>query len=102
MYRRSFRKEIKMQKKHAQDNLVDEIHRSLRYYIKETSIREFEKILLSGGSSRINGLAGYIGEKVNIPVELFNPIENFDLPQVFNPQHAPQIAIACGLALREE
>ncbi|MBD3168801.1 MAG: type IV pilus assembly protein PilM [candidate division Zixibacteria bacterium] len=93
---------IRMQKKRAQDNLADEIHRSLRYYIKETSIREFEKILLSGGSSRINGLAGFIGEKINIPVELFNPTEYFELPQVFNPQHAPQIATACGLALREE
>lgn len=93
---------IRVQRKFTQDNLVDETRRSLRYYTKETSIREFQKILLSGGSARIEGLAGYLSEKLGIPVELYSPTDVFEIPQVFNTQHAPQLAIACGLALREE
>jgi type IV pilus assembly protein PilM len=93
---------IRMQRKFTQDSLVSEILRSLRYYAKETSVREFDKVLLSGGSARIDGLAGFLTEKLNIPVEIYDPTHTFELPQVFNPQHAPQLATAFGLALRED
>jgi type IV pilus assembly protein PilM len=64
------------------------------------------KILLSGGSSRIPGVAELIGKTTNIPVEIFNPFINIACDENnFDPKYveymAPQVATCVGLALRE-
>lgn len=64
-----------------------------------------EKIVLSGGSSRIPGLDKLINMKTNIPVEILNPFFSIDYDEkVFDREYveymAPQVAICVGLALR--
>ena len=55
------------------DNLVDEMRRSLRYYIKESNESFFQKILIVGGSAGIPGLAEFISDRLNIPTDIFDP-----------------------------
>ncbi len=93
---------IKIARRNALDALVDEIKRSLRYYTKETNIRDFEKILICGGSSLMVNLNSHLGQALSMNVEIYNPFELFTVPPGFNEHVGAQLATACGLALREE
>jgi type IV pilus assembly protein PilM len=93
---------IRVARRMAVDGLVDEIRRSLRYYTKETGVREFDRILLSGGSAIMPNLNSHMAQALNITVEIYNPFEMFITPPGFNEQAGAQLAIACGLALRED
>jgi len=93
---------IRVARRMAIDNLIDEIRRSLRYYTKETGCREFKKILLSGGSSALPNLNSHLAQHLNITVELYNPFINFITPPGFDDNFGSRLAVACGLALRED
>lgn len=93
---------IRVARRMSVDGLVDEIRRSLRYYTKETSVREFDKILLTGGTALMPNLNSYMAQALNMTVEIYNPFEMFITPPGFTEQVGSQLAIACGLALRED
>jgi Tfp pilus assembly PilM family ATPase len=93
---------IRVARRMAVDGLIDEIRRSLRYYTKETGIREFEKILLCGGCSGMLNLNSHLAQALNMAVEIYNPFEFFTVPPGFNESIGAQLAIACGVALRED
>lgn len=93
---------IRVARRMSVDGLIDEIRRSLRYYTKETGVREFEKILLSGGASMMLNLNSQMAQALNMTVEIYNPFEFFTVPPGFTEGVGAQLAIACGLALREE
>lgn len=64
-----------------------------------------DRIILSGGSSRIPGLACALGEAAGVPVEISNPFRNIAVSDSrFDPEYvehlAPKMAVAVGLALR--
>ena len=64
-----------------------------------------DRIILSGGSSRIAALACALGEAAGVPVELSNPFRNIAVSDSrFDPEYvehlAPKMAVAAGLALR--
>ena len=93
---------IRVARRMAVDGLIDEIRRSLRYYTKETGIREFEKILMSGGSASMPNFNSHLARALSMNVEIYNPFELFTVPPGFSESVAAQMATACGLALREE
>jgi type IV pilus assembly protein PilM len=93
---------IRVARRMAVDGLIDEIRRSLRYYTKETGIREFDKILLSGGSASMPNFNSHLAQALSMNVEIYNPFELFTVPPGFSDSVAAQMATACGLALREE
>jgi type IV pilus assembly protein PilM len=93
---------IRVARRMALDNLTDEIRRSLRYYTKETGCREFSKILLSGGSSLLSNLNSHLAQQLNMTVEIYNPFSSFITPPGFDDNLGSRLAVACGLALREE
>jgi type IV pilus assembly protein PilM len=93
---------IRVARRMALDNLTDEIRRSLRYYTKETGCREFSKILLSGGSSLFSNLNSHLAQQLNMTVEIYNPFSSFITPPGFDDNLGSRLAVACGLALREE
>lgn len=93
---------IRVARRMAVDGLVDEIRRSLRYYTKETGIRDFDKVLISGGSASMPNLNSHLAKALSLNVEIFNPFEMFTVPPGFNENIGAQLATACGLALREE
>ena len=64
-----------------------------------------DRIILSGGSSRIATLADALGEATGVSVEISNPFQNITVSDSrFDPEYiehlAPKMAVAVGLALR--
>jgi len=93
---------IRVARRMAVDGLVDELKRSLRYYTKETGIRDFDKVLISGGTASMPNLNSHLAKSLSLNVEVFNPFEMFTVPPGFNENIGAQLATACGLALRED
>lgn len=91
--------------KMAAETYVQEIRRTLDFFLSTMVNENIEKIYLSGGSGRIPGLIKLLEKQMEIPVELVNPFNNIKWDdRVFDPEYmayiAPQMAVAVGLALR--
>ncbi|MCK8601343.1 type IV pilus assembly protein PilM [Desulfoferrobacter suflitae] len=87
-------------------NWVSEFKRAVDFYYRNYPDNQIEKIFLSGGSSRISGLAGVFREGLGIPVEILNPLKAVNYEEkYFDPSYldylGPQMCIAFGLALRK-
>lgn len=64
-----------------------------------------QKILLAGGGSKLPGLAEFLAQKFEIPVEVFDPFRQIEVDsRKFDPDYmreiVPEMAVAVGLALR--
>lgn len=62
------------------DELIREIRRSLNYYQSQFQPQggrdgRIEKLYLSGGTARLNGIATYFEHKMGIPTSVFDPFE---------------------------
>ncbi|MGB4309731.1 MAG: type IV pilus assembly protein PilM [Candidatus Cloacimonadaceae bacterium] len=88
--------------KPTEEAIVDEIRRSLRFYVKEAGNSDFRKVYLMGGTAKLKGLPEFIEEKVNLPTEIFLPFINVEMPEKFIDKKDPQLALAVGLAMRAE
>jgi len=88
--------------KSTEDSIVDEVRRSLRFYVKEEGNSDFRKVYLMGGTAKLKGLREFIEEKVAIPTEIFMPFINVEMPEKFQDKKDPQLALAIGLAMRLE
>jgi type IV pilus assembly protein PilM len=91
--------------KMAAETYVQEIRRTLDFFLSTMVNENIEKIYLSGGSGRIPGLINLLEKQMEIPVELVNPFNSIKWDdRVFDPEYmayiAPQMAVAVGLALR--
>ncbi|MDD3535247.1 MAG: type IV pilus assembly protein PilM [Candidatus Cloacimonetes bacterium] len=93
---------LDISEKSTEDAIVEEIRRSLRFYVKEAGNSDFRKVYLMGGSAKLQGLPEYIQDKVNIPTEIFLPFINVEMPEKFQDKKDPQLALAIGLAMRME
>jgi len=87
-------------------NWLSEFKRAIDFYYRNYPENSIEKIYLSGGSSRISGLAQVFQEYTGIPVEILNPLSRIDYdPKMFDSAYidylGPQMCIAFGLALRK-
>lgn len=83
---------------------VEEIHRSLSFYWRADVEDPLSAVYLSGGTARTPGLARVLGERLEIPVALANPVERVPLGRLINSsfvhENAPSLAVAVGLAAR--
>lgn len=93
---------LDISEKSTEDLIVEEIRRSLRFYVKEAGNSDFRKIYLMGGTAKLKGLVEYIQDKVNIPTEVYMPFVNIEMPEKFQDKKDPQLALAVGLAMRTE
>lgn len=93
---------LEVSEKTTEDLIVEEIRRSLRFYVKEAGNSDFRKIYLMGGTAKMNGLLEYVQDKVNIPTEQYMPFVNIEMPEKFQDKKDPQLALAIGLAMRLE
>ncbi len=93
---------LDISEKSTEDAIVEEIRRSLRFYVKEAGNSDFRKIYIMGGTSKLKGLQEYIQEKVSIPTDVFMPFINVEMPEKFVDKKDPQLALAIGLAMRPE
>ena len=93
---------LDISEKSTEDAIVEEVRRSLRFYVKEAGNSDFRKLYLMGGTAKMKGLLEYMQEKVAIPTEIFMPFINVEMPEKFQDKKDPQLALAIGLAMRME
>jgi type IV pilus assembly protein PilM len=93
---------LDISEKSTEDVIVEELRRSLRFYVKEAGNSDFRKLYLMGGTAKLKGLREYIEERVSVPTDIFMPFINVEMPEKFADKKDPQLALAIGLAMRQE
>ncbi len=84
--------------------LVQQVARSLQFFISSSANRSIDSIVLAGGCSSIAGIDKLVEQELGIPAFVANPFINMALSRKIKPQSlsndASAMMIACGLALR--
>jgi type IV pilus assembly protein PilM len=88
------------------ENVLLEIQKTFDFFKATASSDRIDRIVLSGGASRVDGFAETLESRFGAPVETFDPFRRitFDPKKlgVANPDTiAPTAAVAVGLALRK-
>jgi type IV pilus assembly protein PilM len=89
------------------DILALEIQKTMDFYraTVEDGESAVQKILVSGGGSKLKGLVEFLARRFEIPAEVFDPFRKIRVDsRGFDPEYMreiiPEMAIAVGLALR--
>ena len=89
------------------DILALEIQKTMDFYraTVENGEAAVQKILVSGGGSKLKGLVEFLARRFEIPAEVFDPFRKIRVDsRGFDPEYmreiVPEMAIAVGLALR--
>ena len=89
------------------DILALEIQKTMDFYraTVEDGESAVQKILVSGGGSKLKGLVEFLAKRFEIPTEVFDPFRKIRVDsRGFDPEYmreiVPEMAIAVGLALR--
>jgi type IV pilus assembly protein PilM len=86
------------------DNVLLEVEKTFDFFKATTSADHIDRIVLSGGASRVDGFAEALQERFHTPVERFDPFRQvgFDAGRlgVSAEEMAPIASVAVGLALR--
>jgi type IV pilus assembly protein PilM len=84
-----------------------EIQKTFDFYraTTEDSNVVVQKILISGGGSKLTGLAQELSKRLELPVEVLDPFRNIKVDaRKFDPDYLseimPEMAVAVGLAAR--
>ncbi len=83
-------------------DLLAEVQRSLDFYLSQGSDRQVNRVLLSGGTSRLGNLVNYFTHELRLPVEIFDPFARVEGAQAIAPDLKPLFAVAVGLAVRRD
>jgi len=86
-------------------NWVFEIQKAVDLYRSKNADKPLARIVLSGGGSKVQGLADFISKEVGIEVKPFNPfagmkVNEKKIDRDYIDAIAPQMTIAAGLAIR--
>ncbi len=84
-----------------------EIQKTFDFYRATTEDNDtvVQKILISGGGSKLAGLSEELSQRLELPVEILNPFRNIRVDdKKFDPEYlseiVPEMAVAVGLAIR--
>ncbi len=84
--------------------MVQQIARSLQFFVSSSANRTVDQIVLAGGCASIHGISQLVEQSLALPVTIANPFVNMSLASRIRPQSlgndASAMMIACGLALR--
>ena len=88
--------------------LLEELARDLRrtydFYLTQGRDGKVKDLLLLGGGALLNNIARQLGVILERDVRVHDPLERLLLPESFDQNSlkeiAPQLGVACGLALR--
>ena len=88
------------------ENIALEIQKTFDFFKATSSEDRIDRIMLAGGTSKVNGLRDLLADRFEASVELMNPFNNVTYnPREFDPDFmnelGPQAAIAVGLAARK-
>ena len=90
----------------SMDELVSGIELAFSYFRSQAKLDRIDWIVLSGGGALVPYLPEYLQSKLNVPLEIANPLRNIDYdPELFQylqPEKiAPLLAVSVGLAMRK-
>jgi len=84
--------------------MVQQIMRSVQFFVSSSSFQGVDNIILAGGCASIPGVEQMVEQEFGVPVFIANPFVNMALANRIKPQSlshdASAMVIACGLALR--
>jgi len=84
--------------------IVQQIQRSLQFFVSSSANRGIDGIVLVGGCALIPGIDQLVEKSLAVPVYIANPFINMSLSNKINykalSNDAPTMMVACGLALR--
>lgn len=88
------------------DELISGIELAFSYFKSQAKVDNIDWVVLSGGGSLIPYLPEFVQSKLNIPLEIANPLRNLDYdPELFQflqPEKiAPLLTVSVGLAMRK-
>jgi type IV pilus assembly protein PilM len=86
--------------------LTSGLELAFSYFKSQTKTDAIDWMVLSGGGALVPFLPEFLQSKLNIPLELANPLRNIDYdPELFQylqPEKiAPLLTVAVGLAMRK-
>ncbi len=88
----------------ATDGLIEEIHHALGFFWTAATDEAINSVYLSGGSVRMTALAESLSRRLEVPVQVADPLARVNVDrQADTPalrQNAPALAVAVGLAVR--
>lgn len=89
----------------ACDELVSGLELAFTYFKTQAKVDTIDWMVLSGGGALVPHLPEYLQSRMNVPLELANPLRNVDYdPELFQylqPERiAPLLTVAVGLAMR--
>ncbi len=87
------------------ENVLLEVQKTFDFFKATASTDHIDRIMLSGGASRVEGFAEALQERFGTPVEMFDPFRKVTLDgKKYSADQramiAPTAAVAVGLALR--
>jgi type IV pilus assembly protein PilM len=87
------------------DTLVLEVQKTFDFYRATSDNGQVQKILLSGGGSKLPNIADFLAENFGIPVEFLDPFRKIKINgRRYDTDYlsavVPEMAVAVGLALR--
>ena len=87
--------------------IVEEMRRSLEFYKSRRSGEGVKRVILSGGTANLPGVLVHLASEFGIEVQLANPWERVSYPEEELDREkmeelGPTLAVAVGLALRED
>lgn len=62
--------------KNVMTNLSGEIRRSIQFFENQSGGTTVSKVILGGGSSRMNNITSYLSRELELEVQLFDPLRN--------------------------
>lgn len=85
---------------------VLEIKKAIDLYLANNPDKPLQSLVLSGGGSKVSGLAQYIEEETGLKVNAFNPfnkmlVDEKKFDHIYINAIGPEMAIAAGLATRK-
>jgi len=97
-------KEVDEAMRQVTAQIVGEIARSLEFYAATAEDGGIGKIVLSGGSAHVSGLAAAFEERMDVPVEVMNPVSRVRVGSGVDAKEiedlGPALAVGMGLAMR--
>lgn len=88
---------------HETHRFIDEVRRSLDYYLTQAKVASIQNITLTGGASQLPNLASYLEKALQVNVSYGHPLKKVDVaPSLLEraEREESSMAICLGLALR--
>lgn len=96
--------EVEQALRSVSDTVIGEISRSLDFFAATAGDARINRVLVSGGGSKIPGFLSAFQERTGLETSLMNPLTRMLPSKSFDPDHleamAPMLAVGIGLATR--